>query len=235
MKIPKPAAADAVSEAAHQVTLRNDELAAIRSEIAAAESALPSLALEPDDAKFETASLAIERLRRSELRAQKRLEASHAAYAEAKAGEEQGRRRALYAEGVKAHEEGERLLEQYATKAAEIVEILRGLDKLRAPIDAANKYLPNAEREIDWYEMTRLCESVVLPASTCGGKDFWWRSTEWTAGPLDEPRGRAWQPPRLADLPPPAPRPEQPIGPRTTDNNGRKLMMPPCDFGRAAR
>lgn len=229
MKLPKPA-----PEAPDTLAQRTAELDAIRAEIAAAEAALPALAQSDDDEKFESASLAIERLKRSELRARKRLEQAQTAHAEAEAREEQERRRSLYEAGTKAHAEGERLLEQYATKAAEIVAILRGLSDLRAPIDAANKHLPDGERDIDWYGITRLCGIVALPAATRDGAAFWWQANEWTPGPLDESRGRTWQPPSLSDLPPPAARPDQ-DGQHMIDNGARRYVLPPCDFGRPAQ
>src|SRR5690349_18007690 len=97
-----PAAVPSVAEAERIVAERTGELAAIRATTAAAEAELPKLAMDTNDEKFEAKSLEIGRQRRAELRAQKRLEAAKETLGEAKAREEQARRRTLYEAGKKA-------------------------------------------------------------------------------------------------------------------------------------
>src|SRR5665213_1416297 len=110
MKLPKMAL-----EAPDDVAQRTTELEAIRAEIAAAGAALPALAQSDDDAAFESASLNIERLRRAELRAVKRLEGAREAFVAARAAEEQEQRRTMHEAGVRAAAEAEKLAGEYAT------------------------------------------------------------------------------------------------------------------------
>ena len=110
---------------------------------------LEDLASDDDDSAFESASLALERLKRSEARATTRLEQAREALDEAEAAAEQDRRRALYNTGTKAAVEAEKLVGVYAKHAAAIADTLRAIDKLREPIEAANKSLPEGEREIE--------------------------------------------------------------------------------------
>ena len=138
MKLPKMAL-----EAPDDVAQRTTELEAIRAEIAGAEAGLPALALDPDDAKYEETSLHIERLRRSELRAQKRLEVAREAHAEAEAGAEQERKRTAYEAGLNACREAESLIMgDYRTHAAGLAEVLSRLEELYAIVKAANADMP---------------------------------------------------------------------------------------------
>lgn len=143
MKIPKPAPADAVGDAAHQVALRNDELNSIRAEIAAAEAALLALAQFDDDEKFEEATLRIDRLKRAELRAEKRLEAAQTAHAEAEVREEQDRKKTAYEAGLNACREAESIIKgDYRTHAAALAEVLSRLEELYAIVKTANADMP---------------------------------------------------------------------------------------------
>lgn len=141
----KPASTNvsSIDDHEHAVAQRADELAAIRHEIATAEAELPKIAESDDDEKFEEASLSIERLKRAELRASKRLEAAREAYAEAKVREEQDRRQALYAAAQSACKEAEQLVKgEYRTHAAALAEVLSRLEELYAIINAANADMP---------------------------------------------------------------------------------------------
>ncbi len=173
-KTPASAPEPGVDEAERSVALRNDELNAIRAEIAAAEAALPKLAQSDDDTAFESASLQIDRLKRAELRAAARLEQAREALTEAKASEEQGRRRALFEAGKKAAAEAERLAGEYAEHAGAIVEVLKAIDKLREPIEAANDALPEGGDRIDADHALRINRSVKLPAATSDGAELWY-------------------------------------------------------------
>lgn len=248
MKLPKPA-----PETPDVVAIRAAELAAIRAEITAAEAALPALAESDDDEKFESVSLTIERLKRSELRAAKRLEAAQTAHAEAEAREERDRRRALYAAGTKAHAEAEKLAGTYAEHAAVISEILRAIDKLRPPVEAANTNLPEGERTIDVHAF-EIYRGAALPAATKDGPKFWWRPDYYGFDPLNPPpphhspghilidgvcvlfdeanpahitarhaRPSMAQPPASK----PASRPVSEFGERTLPDGTRKIALPP--------
>lgn len=220
-----PAALPSVAEAAARaVSEREDALAVIEGDIASAEASLSDLASEDDDALFEATSLNIERLRRSELRASKRLAAAHTAHTEAKAGEERGRRRALYEAGLQADAEVERLAGEYGKRAAAVAETLHDIHQHAEVIRIANENRPDYTPWSDPHGL-RIYEGVRLPAAAKSGASIW---------PLDLPQGRAWQPPSLTELPPPAPRAD-PVGQRTLEKGGRAFVMPACDFGRAAR
>ncbi len=142
-KSPAPAEAPSVTDAERAVTERTAELAAIRANIATAEAALPALALDPDDSKFEAKSLEIERSRRNELRAVKRLEQARETVAEAERREKEDRRQSLYEAAQAACSEAEKLIKgEYKTHAAAISKVLGRLAELIEVVDRANKNLP---------------------------------------------------------------------------------------------
>lgn len=171
-------------EAARLVKQREGELTGIKTDIIAAEASLPELAAQDDDDVFESASLAIERLKRAELRATKRLEQARTTLAEAEAREEQSRRRALFEEGRKAAAEADRLVSKYGEHAAAVADVFRAIDKLRASVEAANESLPQDERAIDTHAF-EIYRRVELPATTKAGEAFWYRPDYYGYTPLN--------------------------------------------------
>jgi hypothetical protein len=165
---PTPAEMNAVETAELLVAQRADELAIIEGDIASAEADLPELAGSEDDSAFETASLGIERLRRKELRATKRLEAARAELAEAEAGEKEDRRKARYEAGANAVAEIETLTAKYTEHAGAIVEILREINSRAKVIEVANN---NRADYAPWFEAPQLGLSVRLPI---GGGEYGW-------------------------------------------------------------
>lgn len=185
----------------------------------------------------------------------KRLEAAHEALATAEAASEQDRRRALYEAGIKAEAEVERLLGEYAKHASAIAEVFRAIDKLRPPVEAANLSLPEGERRIGAYAL-EIHRGVELPAATKDGPKFWWRSGDWTPGPLDPPSPPiikyiefngafvpfdARNPAHLAvreakpstAMPIASKSPSQPVsqfGERTLPDGTRKIKLPPNEW-----
>ena len=141
----KPAPAEpSVQDAEAAVTRASAELNAIRTEMAATEGALPTLALDPDDTKFEEASLTLDRLKRSELRAAARLKQARASLVEAKARVEQDRRQSLYEAGQAACREAETLVNgEYKTHAAALAKVMSRLGELYAVVEAANDRPPD--------------------------------------------------------------------------------------------
>jgi hypothetical protein len=165
----KPAPAlPSVADARALVAKHNDELISIRAEIASRETGLIALALDDDDSKFEESTLAIERLRRSELRADKRLIAVEVQLAEAQAREKEARRAALYLAGEKAVSEIETLASKYTEHAGAIVEILREINRRAEVIEIANN---NRADYAPWFEAPQLALSVRLPI---GGGEYGW-------------------------------------------------------------
>jgi hypothetical protein len=126
-----------------------------------------------------------------------RLEQAREALAEAEAGEEQDRRRALFQAGTKAATEAEKLVGKYAEHAAAIADTLRAIDNLREPIELANRDLPEGESEIDTHAFS-INLGVELPAATADGVKFWYRPDGFGYSPLNPP-------------PPPTPYRPQPV------------------------
>lgn len=176
-----PAAEPSAAEAEQLVAERSKELAAIRADIAAAEASLHRLADSDDDDAFETASLAIERMRRGELRATRRLEGANAALTAAKAREAEERRQALFEAGVKAAAEVERLADEYGRRATAVAETLLEIAKYAETIRVADDNRPDDALWLSDLYALRIHESVVLPAAPRGSDDIWCR------GPV-EPR-----------------------------------------------
>jgi hypothetical protein len=179
-----PAALTAVEQAELLIAQREDELAIIEGDLAAAEAALSDLAAQEDDDAYETKSIEIERLRRSEVRVIRRLGTAREAFFEAERDEEQNRRRSTFAEGKKAASEADRLVQVYAEHARAIAETLRAIEKLREPVETANRDAPPGEREIDTHALS-IHLSVELPASTPDGERFWYRPDGFGYGPLN--------------------------------------------------
>jgi hypothetical protein len=178
-----------VANAERALSERKIELAAIKADIAAAEAALPALAADDDDAKFEAKSLEIDRLKRAELRASARLEQAHTAVVEAEVAERQAERRALFAEGQQAAAEIERLAGVYAEHAAAVAEILIAIDAHRAAVEDANAALPDGEYRIDAHA-AEIHNRVKLPAVTDGGEDFWYNDYSGYSPLNPKPTGR---------------------------------------------
>ncbi len=167
-----PAEALSVDEAERALAERTAELAAVRGDIAAAQAALPALALDPDDAKFETKSLEIDRLKRAQLRASARLDQARTALTDAKAREKEQRRKARYEAGAKALAEIETLAGKYSEHAVAIVEILREIDRRAEAIEVANN---NRADYAPWLEVPQLacpsgCQSAVVNMAGFGLK-----------------------------------------------------------------
>jgi hypothetical protein len=222
-KQPAPALMSS-AEAERVVAERTSELAAIKADIASKQAALSKLAMDPDDAKFEEASLAIERQQRAELRAKKRLEAAQEALAEAKGREKQARFRALYGAGQKAAAEAEKLAGDYAKHAAAIADIFCAIDKLNAPVEAANAALPDGEQRIDADHALAIHLWTELPAAVSGREHFWWR------GPLNATPEPVFIP-RIVTFEPSTPRAEKQAGPQLLGESGaRGYTLPACDW-----
>ncbi|MEJ0051576.1 MAG: hypothetical protein WDN02_10275 [Methylovirgula sp.] len=163
-----------VADAEHAVTERTAELRKIKADIAAAEAALPALALDPDDAKFEAKSLEIDRLKRAGLRASARLEPARTALTEAKASAEQTRRQALFDAGVAAAAEVERLVAEYEKRAKAVADIFFAIDSQRAAIEAANDHLPEGEYRINAANYAFEIGTIAkLPAAAEGSEAPW--------------------------------------------------------------
>jgi hypothetical protein len=183
-KLPKPTqveAPSAVEAAELLVATREDELAIIEGDIASAEADLPELAGSEDDAAFESASLGVERLRRKELRATKRLEAARAELATAEARDKQDRKSARYEAGKKAAEEVDRLTAEYGERAAALIETFRKIARHAEVINAANESCSHYAQRLDVRGL-RIGERVVLvDASTEYG--YLWCKGEPTPPP----------------------------------------------------
>jgi hypothetical protein len=224
MKATTPAPALMSSADAERVVEeRTTELAAVKADIARRQSSLAELANDEDDSKFESASLAIERLFRAKVRAEKRLEAAQEVFTEAKAREEQARRRVLFEAGTKAAAEADNLVSEYAKHAEQIADIFGKIDKLREPIEVANAALPDGEQMIDADHAIAIHLWTELPAAVRGREHVWWR------GPLNATPEPVFVP-RIVTAEPDLPQQKR-AGPQLIGDNGaRKYVMPPSEW-----
>ncbi len=173
-KLPKAPTLSAVETAVLALQERETELAEIKANIESSEAALPALALDPDDTAFESASLNISRLQRSELRAAKRLEVAHATLKEAEAAAEQDRRRALYQAGKKAVEDAEALVtSEYKTHAAALAGTLTRLKELGDIVARANSSLPQGLGYLDRLDLDGFRHEADTPAGTTTETEYY--------------------------------------------------------------
>ena len=120
-----PAEAPSVEEAAALVAQLRADIEATKTQIETAESIRDAKALTLTDPEFEAEVLATERAKRSLLRLKAQLKAAEAQHVEAKAREEGSPASALYEAGCEGSREVERLTEEYAERAASLIETLR--------------------------------------------------------------------------------------------------------------
>jgi hypothetical protein len=118
---------------------------------------------------------------------------------------------------------------------------LRAIDKLRAPIEAANDNLPDGERRIDADHPLRIHSHVELPAVTPDGEALWYRPDYFGFSPLN-PRpavlrfSNAVDALPSAQMPPQAPvaqrtaAPPSKYGERTLPDGSRKITLPPNEW-----
>jgi hypothetical protein len=184
-KTTAPATEPNVDDATRLLAERTAELEKIKGDITTSEASLPGLAQAEDDEAFEKASLNIERLRRSELRASTRLGQARMALLDAEDREYQGHRRALFDAGKMAACEAAKLLGTYAGHAEAIAGILREIEKFRDPIETANESLPDGKARIDADHALGINRSVELPALTRDGEGFWYKTDYYGFGPLN--------------------------------------------------
>ena len=188
-RLPKPtsaAEAPSVEAVERLVAQREDELAIIEGDIASAEARRREILVgDDDDASFESAELAIDRLERKRLRAFVRLEQARAELAEAEAGEKEQRRKTRYEAGLAAEKEFERLTEEYAERAAALIETLRKIGQHADAIRVANDNHEHYAQRIDVPGL-RISDVVVLPSAT-GEHHYVWCKGESAPQPQKHP------------------------------------------------
>ncbi|QAY95104.1 hypothetical protein CWB41_04650 [Methylovirgula ligni] len=221
---PAPAAEPSVADAERAVSEAALEFADIKARIASAEAALPRLALDPDDSKFEEASLQIDRLKRSKLRAQARLEQAKAALIAANARAKESRRKALYDAGLAAEAEIKKLVDEYGRRAAAVVEVLR---EIATHADAINVASENRPLYSPLFDVRGLYIGgcVVLPSAHDEHGYIWSRGEP-------EPEDAETTPtPATPFMPRARPLAGEKLSGRTLPDGTRRITLPPSDWG----
>jgi hypothetical protein len=184
-----PAATPSVEESAALVETIKADIAATKTQIETAESERDAKALTLSDAAFEAHVLETERKKRSLLRLQKQLEVAQAQHTEAKERDKEQRRAALYEAALAAEKAVESLAEEYAKRAAAVVETLRKIDDHAEVIRIGNANLEHYTLRIEPRGIL-LGANVVLPHPTAA-YEYIWSHGEPAPRPPKEPE-RVW-------------------------------------------
>ncbi len=220
---PAPAAEPSVADAERLVAARADELAIIERDIASAESRRRELLVGDDDAAYESAEIALDRLGRKRHRAFVRLEVARTEYAEAKAREKEDRRKARYDAGLAAAAEVERLVGEYAKRAAAVVETLREIATHAETIRVADENRPPYS---SWFDVAglRIAASVVLP-DLVAEDGYIWPQDEPASGAIDKS-----QPTIVHPVPKSTLQAVRQYGEHALPDGSRKIILPPNEW-----